>query len=265
MSAACVREHCDPRSYVQKLYRVGRQLVSQRIGGLPSGVRHFIGISPLSAGIIAKYLEPDAVMHFVSNPVEVERGPAADVSKNAPFLFVGRLSKEKGADVFLEAAKRARVKSIVVGDGSEREELEQRYPGASFIGWASHAKVLEYMRAARALVMSSQWYEPYGLVALEAAAVGVPAIVPRESGVSSRITHEVSGLHFRLGDVDELSRQITKLLNPSLAAEYGRTAYKRYWTSPSTMARHVAALADVYSSVLPDSAFNEEVRVLARA
>jgi glycosyltransferase involved in cell wall biosynthesis len=252
MSAQCVATHCDSRGYPHKVWRVVRQAVQQR-AGFPAGARHFISVSDFSARILKPYLPSQAVVHAVRNPIDAERLQPADVAANEGFIFVGRLSPEKGAGLFIRAAGALGAAVTIVGDGALRQELARACPGARMTGWLGARQVAAELRSARALVLPSLWYETQGLVVGEAAAEGVPALVPRESAASEFVVDGLTGLHFTSGDEHDLRAKMAMLhTDPHLAARMGQAAFDRYWNDPPTPQRHVDALESVYRFVIAD-------------
>jgi len=257
MSAACVRTQCDSRSYGHKLWRVGRQWMQSHPGHLPSAVHDFISISSLSEDVMRPLLPQDARLHRVSNFIEVERGRPAEVDQYSVFSFVGRLSPEKGPALLAECARRLNLDIQFVGDGPSREELGTRAPNATFTGWVSPAQTQDAMRASRALVFPSLWYETQGLVVAEAAALGVPAIVPSTSAAREWVEDGVTGLVFRGGDSNDLAEKISLLRDdPKMASALGQEAYRRYWKAPATLDGHCKGLEETYRKMLALSTVN---------
>ena len=250
LSAACLSTNCDKSSYQQKLWRVGRQFVQSAIGLVPDGITHFISISDLSESILRPYLPRNCTVYRLPNPLDVTKTLSVDVEKNNNFMFVGRISPEKGIFTLMKAASMCDVPVTVVGEGFQRSSVQQCYPDANFTGWLSAQDVRQQLRSARALVFPSLWCETQGLVVLEAAAMGVPSIVARTTGVSETIEDGITGLIFRAGDVADLTNKIKMLQDSSIASRMGRAAYDRYWESPWTMARHLSALETCYEHVL---------------
>jgi glycosyltransferase involved in cell wall biosynthesis len=250
LSPACIATNCDKKGYPQKLWRLGRQIVQQTAGHTPSGIGHFITISSFSRNILAPYLPPDAQLHYVPNPIFAAKDTPADVAHNESFIAVGRLSTEKGVLLFADAASRAGMSSTFIGDGECRGALEKKYPDATITGWQTEAEVTAHLRQARALVLPSLWYETQGMVVLEAAAQGVPAIVPDSSAARDGVVDGQTGLWFRGGDAVDLAEKITMLKDRALAARLGQAAYDRFWADPPTMEKHLARLQQVYGRML---------------
>jgi glycosyltransferase involved in cell wall biosynthesis len=140
--------------------------------GIPEGNLHLI---PLPAESI-----PDAVP------------PPASQSRER-VLFLGRLTSGKGcANAVLATARCGRALGrplhlTVAGDGPELgrcQRLAKRLGvEADFVGWVGSDQRGELLRKADVLIVPSLWPEPFGLVGIEAAAVGLPAVAYATGGI----------------------------------------------------------------------------------
>jgi glycosyltransferase involved in cell wall biosynthesis len=83
----------------------------------------------------------------------------------------------------------------------------------------------------------------------EAAAIGIPAIVSDGCAAVDAIIDGVTGLKFRSGDAADLAAKMSTLTS-DLATTMGRAAYERFWSDPPLMSKHLAALNEVYSTIL---------------
>lgn len=172
-----ILNNCDSRNYFFHLYRLLRFFIQDKIVRLNDRLTDVITISDFSENILKKTLSPNTHIHRVYNPIDLDPNrEIVDYTKNDYFLYVGRISKEKGVDVFCEGVTKANKKGIVVGDGSELEKLKKEYPNIEFVGWKNSQEVKEYMKKARALVIPSRWYEAAPLTPIEALQYGIPII-----------------------------------------------------------------------------------------
>jgi glycosyltransferase involved in cell wall biosynthesis len=253
MSASCVVSNCDARNYGHKLWRVARHATLLGSSG-PLPIRDAIVVSLLQRDILQPLLPSGAQLHHLPNPVMVEELGPAPVGEHTEFMFVGRLSHEKGCLLFADAAQRAGVAAKFVGDGPERARIAQALPRAQFTGWLRADAVNARLRRARALVFPSLWYETFGLTVYEALANGIPPVVSDNTVSAQVIDHGVNGLLFRNQDADSLAQQLQRLRDPDLAAELGRNAYSRYWSDPLTMERHLRLLTAIYRRIVAGQA-----------
>ncbi|MEM4247552.1 MAG: glycosyltransferase family 4 protein, partial [Candidatus Woesearchaeota archaeon] len=250
LSAKCIMTNCDVRSYPQKLWRVSRQVVQNYIGLMPKGIKNFVAISDFSKSIIEPFLPKDAKFYRIDNPIDVSRNEPVSVYKNNAFVYIGRLSREKGPYLFAKAASILGLESVFVGDGPLRSEISDIFPSSAITGWLSRIEVNNILNTARALVFPSFCYETQGLVVLEAAAKGVPAIVPDTSAARDFVMDGVTGMWFKCGDLDDLIDKMRILQDVDIAKKMGLAAYERYWQSPSTMDAHVKQLEECYKNIL---------------
>ena len=131
-----------------------------------------------------------------------------NTSKNKYYLYVGRISKEKGVDLFCEAVTELGYEGIVVGNGDEKEKLESEYPNIEFVGWKTNEEVKAYMKKAKALIFPSKWYETAGLTVLEAQALGLPCIVSNNCAAKEFIRIGKNGYIFE--GIEELKSTIQR-------------------------------------------------------
>jgi glycosyltransferase involved in cell wall biosynthesis len=140
--------------------------------------------------------------------------PAAPKSETQPgegFLFAGRLTQEKGVQTLAMAADEARVPLKILGDGPLRAAIAERHSAIRMPGHVPHEQVLEEIAKARAVVVPSEWQEPFGLTSIEAMALGKPVIASRVAGSMEIVQDGVTGLLFEPGDVSGLAQCLRRL------------------------------------------------------
>ena len=253
LSFDCMTCNCDPRRYTHKLWRVMRQLMQEEVAGIPKNLKHGIYISNFSYNILRKTLPDRLSWHFVPNPIDVERAERVDVTRNRNYVFVGRLSREKGAKIFAEATRRLGVEAVFVGDGEQRSEVERINPSAKITGWVSPEEVGRQLEQARALVFPSLWYETLGLSVVEAVGHGIPAIVSDESAARDLVEDGYTGLHMRRGDAADLTEKLGMLADDRLVERLSVNAYREFWRSPLSLGGHLETLTRAYETMLAGS------------
>ena len=250
LSGACVSTQCDRQHYGHKIWRLVRQYTQNSWGGMPKDVHHFIMVSEVSRIVLRPYFSPDSQMYFVQNPVRAAYAEPVDISRNSAYLMVGRIAQEKGPHIFAEAARMAGCEAVLVGDGDKCAEVLRLCPSATMLGWLAHEAVMAELRKARALVFPSLLYETDGLSVVEAAALGIPAIVSDVSAARASIVDGVTGLLFKAGDPKDLAEKMSALRDDETGARMGRAAHAHYWKNPRALERHVQELEHTYEQVL---------------
>jgi glycosyltransferase involved in cell wall biosynthesis len=127
-------------------------------------------------------------------------------------LFLGRMTPLKGAEILVRAVDHAArvmgrpLKAVFAGEGPELERLQRLarelgHDGAfsvDFPGWVREPARAALFARASLVAIPSIWPEPFGLVGLEAAQFGVPAVAFGVGGIGEWLTDGVNG---RLADV----------------------------------------------------------------
>ena len=162
----------------------------------------------------------------------------------AMLLSVGRLQTRKGHDLMIQAMRQLTqgqhraVRYVIVGDGSERARLEALVDQCgvrdfvTFSGEVPGELLPQYYAACDIFVLPNRVeqtdVEGFGIVFLEAAASGKPAIGGRSGGVPEAVADEVSGLLVSGTDVDELAATVARLLDSdALRRSLGEAARAR--------------------------------------
>jgi len=172
-------------------------------------------------------MPPDRVFHL-PNFVDPSRiRPSAEPGEY--LLFVGRLVQHKGALTFLEAAERAPDVPCRMAGGGPLEPVVRRLAqerglaNLRVLGHLEGETLWDQVRGARALVAPSEWYEPFGLVILEAMAAARPVIASNIAGPAEVVSHGRDGLLVPPRDPDRLAAAFLRLWRePELALEMGR-------------------------------------------
>lgn len=204
LSWKCIKCNCDSRNYGFKLYRVIRQLVQNKIVKLNDRLENVITISKFSEKILKPTLGMNTRITRIYNPIDLdEQAEKIDPSKNEYYLYVGRISKEKGVDLFCQAISELGLKGIAVGDGDEKGKLEKQYPNIQFTGWKNKDEVRKYMKKSRALIFPSRWYEGAPLTPLEAMQYGIPCLVSNVSSATDYIKNNEQIFELTIEDLKD--------------------------------------------------------------
>lgn len=135
-----------------------------------------------------------------------------DTSNQGYYLYVGRISREKGIFDLIDAVMlNDGMKLVIAGTGPEVEILEatlKKYnitDRVEFVGKLEQEEVFKYVKNCIALVVPSGWYEncPYSL--LEAIAIGKPVIGAKIGGIPELVEDGSNGALYEVGNIKELA------------------------------------------------------------
>jgi glycosyltransferase involved in cell wall biosynthesis len=165
------------------------------------------------------------------------------MKKKEPFvLFVGNLTRRKGLDYLIRAAKELpKIKFVIVGKGKEYRRLKPISPKNVYFIGPRYGKELRDIYAKAQVFCLPSIGEGFGLVLLEAMASGC-AIV-------STIPLDYSGFRVEVGNVGQLKEKIEWLIeNPEEAKKLGKKNRKK--AKKYTWKRFIKKLLRVYEEVL---------------
>ncbi|AFY71623.1 glycosyl transferase group 1 [Thalassoporum mexicanum PCC 7367] len=244
---ACYRQDRAVTAMVSTMLAVHRA-----IGTWQQMVDRYITLTEFTrAKFIAGGLPADKLM---VKPNFVNPDPGIGAGDGGYMLYVGRLSVEKGLDVLLSAWEKLgdRIPLKIVGDGplaTDVVAVTQTNPQIEWLGRLPMAQVYDLMGAATGLIISSKWYETFGRVAVEAFAKGTPVIAANLGAIAEIVDAGRTGLHFRVGDSDDLAAKVELLLSDQLKLQQMREQARTEYVQKYTADRNYQELIAIYNSL----------------
>lgn len=207
-------------------------------------MHHIMNIDKLVAGYIApsnfvrnKFAEfgfdknkIEYIPHFVNSGVIIETSD----QQSDYYLFVGRITEEKGLKTLIDAAISVNVSALkIVGSGPLLDNItgyvksNDKNQIVEFLGHKEREELFDIIKKCKFLVIPSGWYEISGLVILEAFACGKPVIGSRIGGIPELVKDNETGFTFEMGNSEDLSLKIEYMLNnPNEVVRMGKNARK---------------------------------------
>ncbi len=174
--------------------------------------QHFPGeYTVIPNGVDTKHFSPDVA------PIEEFMDGKFNI------VFIGRLEKRKGLDYLLEAYRQIKPeipdsRLIIVGPGTrERRRYQKkvalnRLSDVVFIGYATYGDLPRYYQTADIVCCPATGRESFGIVLLEAMAVGKPIVATDIQGYNGVLTHDSEGLLVPPRNAEKITEALTKLL-----------------------------------------------------
>jgi glycogen(starch) synthase len=171
-------------------------------------------------------------------------------------LYLGRLEYEKGVHDVIAALPRIRrthpgTTLTIAGSGTQHEWLIEQarkhkvLRAITFVGQVDHEQLVTLLHRTDAAVLPSH-YEPFGIVALEAAATGAPLAVADVGGLGEAVIDGITGVSYPPRDVAALATAVRSVLDDPAAAQTMAVAARARLTSDFDWHSVAADTAQVY-------------------
>jgi glycosyltransferase involved in cell wall biosynthesis len=185
-------------------------------------------------------------------PNFVDMPPPGEEQPRNGFLFVGRLSQEKGIATLAESLRLLpSARLTVVGAGPEMGQLEGM-DTIRLMGFQSPEGVRAEMCAASALVMPSIWYENFPRTLVEAFACGLPVIASRLGAMAELIEDGETGLLFEPGNVADLAVKMRWAIDHLEEMQRMGAAARAEYEAKYTAEQNYKQLMAIYAEAIED-------------
>lgn len=222
---------------------VGSYKIADRYIVLTSHAKSIIENSSLHPGKSRIIIKPN----FVYDP-QIKNIPRSD-----HFLFIGRLSAEKGISILLEAFNNSSYSITIIGDGPLKgmvEEASENNANINYLGYQHKDIIINELIKCSALIFPSVWYETFGLTIIEAFATSTAVIASNIGSPSILIKNGYNGFHFQDSNVNDLRNkldiwQALKDDEKEFYRKNARDTYEQYYTP----AENFQQLMSIYNAV----------------
>jgi glycosyltransferase involved in cell wall biosynthesis len=172
------------------------------------------------------------------------------------FLYVGRLTEEKGILLLLDVFSSSPYCLKIAGDGPLRQKVQaysRKYDNIEFLGLVKKENLPALLAECTALIFPSIWYEGMPLTIIEAFASGTPVIASKLGAMESMIEDGHNGLHFEAGNKHDLQEKLAFWQRMELAQrttyyQNARLTYEQNYTPEENLEQ----LLSIYQSVIDE-------------
>lgn len=211
---------------------VNSSVTRRAVEGLSSGLPN---LNQIPMGVsTARVEKSDPRVHAIRDKFRGAEGPL--------LVFVGRVVDEKGVEDLIAATEQLRpvlpgVRTLIVGEGQDRERFEKKVAEAgltdwvSFVGWVQPSEVPVYLAAGDIFVGPSRtgtdgWVEAQGLTFIEAMIAGTPVVATRSGGIVDSVVDEETGLLVKEESPAQIAAAVQRLhTDAGLRSRLVATAY----------------------------------------
>ena len=133
--------------------------------------------------------------------------------KHNYFLFMGRLSEEKGITLLLNAFSHLKHNIVIIGDGPLKKNVIsscEANKNIKYLGKKNNADVIEILKKAKALIVPSIWHEVMPMTIIEAFACGCPVLASNFGSMKSMVKEDYNGYLFNMNNKKSLINCVNK-------------------------------------------------------
>jgi glycosyltransferase involved in cell wall biosynthesis len=201
---------CYRGSFAQTAAVMGMVSTHRALGSWKRMVDYYIALTPFMRD---KFIAGG----FPAERIVVKANSVADtgvgLGTGDNFLFVGRLSEEKGVAVLLRAWEKRKTtrKLKIIGTGPDEMNLRamaSRMQNVEFLGQVPPQRVKSELSTAAAVVFPSIWYEGLSRVVIESFSKGTPVVASDLGPIPAIVKDERTGVIFRTGDSSDLAAKL---------------------------------------------------------
>ena len=151
---------------------------------------------------------------IVIKPHSTDKLSYSKNEKEDHFLFIGRLTQEKGISTLIKAFSNKKLKLKIIGDGpliNVVKEQSINNENIEYLGFKNKVQIIEQLRICKALIFPSEWYETFGMTIIEAFSVGTPVIASNIGGIPELVVNKYNGLLFETNNHNDLTDKLLSL------------------------------------------------------
>jgi glycosyltransferase involved in cell wall biosynthesis len=165
-------------------------------------------------------------LQIIPNFTFIQRNQSSNFDKENYYCYIGRLSKEKGVETLIKAAKQNDYTLKIAGKGPLFDELKEKHESDKiiFLGYLNSEEVINVIEKAHFSVIPSEWYENNPLSVIESLCLGTPVLGANVGGIPELIEKGVNGLLFESTNVNDLKEKIEQMYKTTF--ESGNIAEK---------------------------------------
>jgi glycosyltransferase involved in cell wall biosynthesis len=215
----------------------------------------FIVLTPFAENLFRSSSTLAKVMDIVVKPnfVELQQVSSLPV-RNGDFLFIGRLSEEKGIRILLDAFNGSQFNLRIAGDGPMLNDVLiicETSPNIKYLGILDKEMVRTEMQTCAALVFPSIWFEGMPMTILESFSQSMPIIASRLGAMELIISDGENGFHFEAGNSASLIKTLNSFhcLSVDEHITMQEKAFKAYYNL-YTREGNKKQLLEIYRSIL---------------
>lgn len=224
----CVTRNCR-NNLAESLVYAARTSAARIFGLVVANTSTFIALSDFAKSLLVSAGYSPERIQVLPNAVPVPPPTQVSSRQGDYIAFAGRLTRSKGVDLLIDAARHTGLPVRLAGNVSAAEIPTDDVPGnVRFVGSLTAEQMAEFYAGARFLVFPSRWYEMCPMVVLEAMSYGRAVLASGIGSVPELVADGATGMLCEPGNSNDLARSMQQLWDtPDECARMGRAGRQR--------------------------------------
>jgi glycosyltransferase involved in cell wall biosynthesis len=253
----CIRYNCE-QSYMKSIAYAFRNSWARINGYYTNNVTAFLCLTEFQKKKLIENGVSKDKCYVLPNFTDVGKSISFKNKENTDkksFLFIGRLNRQKGIDIIIQAAKKCPNAIFILAGSLDKTfiNISDLPYNVKWEGVIDENKKMSLLNNSMALIFSSRSYEGFPMVFLEAMQYGLPVIAPKYAGYPEIIRDGKNGLLFRIGDVDDLVKKIIIIMeNPCIQntlGQNGRDILKNEYSKEVWYSKYTDVISKIQNNI----------------
>lgn len=230
-SLSCIRQRCVHGSLAMSAFKLGAKKFHDAIHTTRL-IDAFVVPSSFTLSKLSRFGIPAEKLHHI--PTFYGNTLREPVAYEPFFLFIGRITEQKGVQALIEAFADTEMPLKIIGTSTDgldqrlKDSLAGRKHRIEFLGFKPFEEIVPYLEHCRATIVPSVWYDNFPNSILESFAYGKPVIASRLGSLLETVEDGATGLTFTPNDPADLRRAaMTLFRDEPLARRLGAEAARR--------------------------------------
>lgn len=256
-SLNCIRKRCVHGSMMLSALKLGAKKFHDVIG-VTRKIDAFVVPSEFTMGKLCEYGIEESRLHHIPTFCNTAPASVADMAYEPFFLYIGRISEQKGVPALVRAFAQTRMPLKIIGtsaDGLEKrlkDQIAGRDHNIEFLGYKPFNEIKPLLSRCLATVMPVEGYDNFPNSVIESFSYGKPVIASALGSLLETVVDGETGYTFPAGDAAALAAAARRLLDsPEEAERMGAEARRRAVDEYSPQ-RHYERLMSLFNSLIAD-------------
>ena len=252
----CVKKRCVHGSLAMSVVKLAAKKFHD-FKGVKNHIDAFVVPSGFTLSRLLRYGIPESKLHHIPSFYNVRMQPnEAELSYEPFFLFIGRITEQKGLRTLVDAFADTDMHLKIIGTSADNLEaelkasLEGRRHNIEFLGFQPFDKIAPWLQRCRATIVPSLWYDNFPNTVLESFGFRKPVIASSVGSLLETVIDGETGITFTPGDPGDLRKAAKRLLSNEPEARRLGAAAKHMIDTRLCDSLHYQKLLSLFQSLL---------------